>query len=150
MEFNKLIESPIGSLTLVSDGESLTAIRFGDTTRDLCSCPVLEQAAEELAEYFAGERRVFTVPLNARGTKFQRAVWAALCEIGYGETASYAQIATRIGNPKACRAVGSANHCNPIPIMVPCHRVIGKNRSLTGYAGGLEMKRALLQLEQTL
>ena len=147
MEFEKLIESPIGSLTLVSDGESLTAIRFGDTTRDLCSCPVLEQAAEELAEYFAGERRVFTVPLHARGTEFQRAVWAALCEIGYGETASYAQIAMRIGNPKACRAVGSANHCNPIPIMVPCHRVIGKNGAMTGYAGGISVKEFLLNLE---
>lgn len=148
MEFEKLIESSIGSLTLVSDGESLTAIRFGDTTRDLCSCSVLEQAAEELAEYFAGERRVFTVPLNARGTEFQRAVWAALCEIGYGETASYAQIAMRIGNPKACRAVGSANHCNPIPIMIPCHRVIGKNGAMTGYAGGISIKEFLLNLER--
>ena len=148
MEFEKLIESPIGLLTLVSDGESLTAIRFGDTTRELCSCPVLVQSAQELAEYFAGERRVFTVPLNARGTEFQRAVWAALCEIGYGETASYAQIATRIGNPKACRAVGSANHCNPIPIMIPCHRVIGKNGAMTGYAGGISIKEFLLNLER--
>ena len=147
-EFEKLIESPIGLLTLVSDGESLTTLRFGDATRGLDSCPVLEQAAGELAEYFAGERRIFTVPLHARGTEFQRAVWAALCEIEYGETASYAQIAERIGNPKACRAVGSANHCNPIPIMIPCHRVIGKNGAMTGYAGGLSVKEFLLNLER--
>ena len=147
-EFEKLIESPIGTLTLVSDGESLTALRFGDTTKGPCSCPVLEQGAVELEEYFAGERRVFSVPLNAQGTDFQRSVWAALCEIGYGETASYAQIAARIGKPKVCRAVGSANHCNPIPIIIPCHRVIGKNGSMTGYAGGISIKEFLLNLER--
>ena len=147
-EFEKLIESPIGALTIVSDGESLTALRFGNTTRGLCSCPVLEQAAAQLAEYFAGTRRVFSVPLNAQGTDFQRSVWAALCEIGYGETASYAQIAARIGKPKVCRAVGSANHCNPIPIIIPCHRVIGKNGSMTGYAGGISIKEFLLNLER--
>ena len=148
MLFEKLIESPIGSLTIVSDGESITAVRFGDMTGGLPSCALLEQAAEELAEYFAGQRRVFTVPLNVQGTDFQQSVWAALCKIPYGETASYAEIAERIGNPAACRAVGSANHCNPIPIFIPCHRVIGKNGSLTGYAGGMDMKKILLDLEK--
>lgn len=148
MEFEKLIESPIGLLTIVSDGENVTALRFGDTTKGLRSCPVLEQAAAQLGEYFAGEREVFSVPLNARGTDFQRSVWSALCEIAYGETASYAQIAARIGKPKACRAVGGANNRNPLPIFIPCHRVIGKNGSMTGYAGGLAIKEFLLDLEQ--
>ena len=148
MLFEKLIDSPIGALTIVSDGESVTALRFGGKMSGLPSCALLEQAAQELAEYFAGQRRVFTVPLNARGTAFQRRVWAALCEIPYGETASYAAIAERIGNSAACRAVGSANHRNPIPIFIPCHRVIGKNGALTGYAGGMEMKRILLDLEK--
>ena len=147
-QFEKMIESPIGALTIVSDGENITTLRFGDHTSGFDSCALLEQAAEELAEYFAGQRRVFTVPLNAQGTVFQRSVWAALCEIGYGETASYADIAERIGNPAACRAVGSANHCNPIPILIPCHRVIGKNGSLTGYAGGMDVKKILLDLEK--
>lgn len=148
MSFEKLIESPIGPLTVVSDGESIIALHFGDQTQGLCSCPVLEQAATELGEYFAGARREFSVPLNAQGTEFQRSVWAALCEIPYGETASYAQIAVKIGNPAACRAVGSANHRNPLPIFIPCHRVIGKNGSMTGYAGGVSIKEFLLSLER--
>ena len=148
MLFEKRMESPIGELTIVSDGESVTAVRFGDKTSGLTSCAVLEQAAQELAEYFAGQRRVFTVPLNAQGTAFQRSVWAVLCEIPYGATASYAEIAERVGNSAACRAVGSANHRNPIPIFIPCHRVIGKNGSLTGYAGGIEIKEFLLRLEK--
>lgn len=148
MSFEKLIESPIGPLTVVSDGESIIALHFGDQTQGMCSCPVLEQAATELGEYFAGARREFSVPLNAQGTEFQRSVWAALCEIPYGETASYAQIAVKIGNPAACRAVGSANHRNPLPIFIPCHRVIGKNGSMTGYAGGVSIKEFLLSLER--
>lgn len=148
MSFEKLIESPIGPLTVVSDGESIIALHFGDQTQGLCSCPVLEQAATELGEYFAGARREFSVPLNAQGTEFQRSVWAALCEIPYGKTASYAQIAVKIGNPAACRAVGSANHRNPLPIFIPCHRVIGKNGSMTGYAGGVSIKEFLLSLER--
>ena len=148
MLFEKLIESPIDLLTIVSDGESVTMVRFGDMTSGLSSCAVLEQAGRELAEYFAGQRRVFTVPLNAHGTAFQRSVWAALCEIPYGATASYAEIAEKVGNSAACRAVGSANHRNPIPIFIPCHRVIGKDGSLTGYAGGMDMKNFLLDLEK--
>ncbi len=147
-EFEKLVESPVGLLTIVSDGESLTALYFGDRTTGAPPCPVLEQAATELGEYFAGTRRVFSVPLNAHGTPFQRSVWAALQAVPYGETASYAQIALQIGKPAACRAVGGANHRNPIPILIPCHRVIGKNGALTGYAGGIGIKEALLHAEQ--
>ena len=102
----------------------------------------------ELAEYFSGERRAFDLPLSLEGTAFQRADWAALCEIPYGETRSYGQIAARLGNPKACRAVGMANHRNPVAVLVPCHRVVGKNGSLTGYAGGLDVKEGLLALEK--
>ena len=148
MGFEKLIESPIGKLTIVSDGEAVTALRFGDQTMGLPTCAILERVAAELAEYFSGARRSFTVALNATGTEFQRAVWAALQEIPYGETASYAQVALRIGKPAACRAVGNANNRNPLPILIPCHRVIGKDGSMTGYAGGIAIKEFLLRLEQ--
>lgn len=147
MRFEKLIGSPLGLLTLVSDGEYLNEIRFGDVTQGGPSCPLLEQAEQELREYFENARCEFTIPLSASGTVFQKRVWDALRAIPYGETASYAEIAERIGNPKACRAVGSANHQNPLPIVIPCHRVIGKNGDLTGYAGGMEMKEFLLGLE---
>jgi methylated-DNA-[protein]-cysteine S-methyltransferase len=109
--------------------------------------PLLSRAAVELEEYFSGRRRNFDLPLNPRGTDFQRKVWTALRAIPYGETRSYAQIAMAAGNPKACRAVGMANNKNPIGIIIPCHRVIGSNGSLVGYAGGLERKRFLLDLE---
>lgn len=141
------VESPVGILTLESNGISITALRFGDHRRGLPSCPVLEQAAGELAEYFSGTRREFTVPLTPHGTEFQRFVWGELCKIPYGETTAYADIAARLGKPNACRAVGNANNRNPLPIFIPCHRVIGKNGSLTGYAGGLAVKEALLRLE---
>ena len=104
--------------------------------------------AGELAEYFQGRRQVFTVPLAPAGTPFQQRVWAALCEIPFGATASYGDTAARIGNPRACRAVGMANHQNPILIAVPCHRVIGAGGRLVGYGGGLDMKEALLQMER--
>lgn len=143
-----LIDTPIGPLTLESDGQAVTALRFGihGETSPL-PCPVLATAARELAEYFAGQRRNFTVPLSPAGTDFQKKVWDALLSIPYGETATYGQIAQRVGNPKACRAVGMANHVNPLPIFIPCHRVVGSSGNLTGYAGGLETKRFLLRLE---
>ena len=122
-----------------------------DCVRDL---EVLEESFQhpqmplsELEEYFAGRRRAFSVPLCIRGTLFQKRVWLALAEIPYGETASYAEIACKTGNPRACRAVGMANHRNPLPIFLPCHRVIGADGRITGYAGGLEIKRYLLELE---
>lgn len=148
MGYEKLIESPLGALTLCSDGTSLNAVRFGDCRRDGSSCVVLERAAEELAEYFSGARRGFSVPINGGGTPFQQAVWQALCAIPYGETASYGEIAQRIGKGKAVRAVGSACNRNPLAIIVPCHRVVGKNGVLTGYAGGTERKDFLLKLER--
>lgn len=110
--------------------------------------PVLAQAAAQLAEYFAGQRQNFTIPLAPRGTPFQQEVWRALCAIPYGQTRSYGQLAAALGRPSAARAVGGACRRNPIWLMIPCHRVVGASGSLTGYAGGLERKKALLALEQ--
>lgn len=109
---------------------------------------VILKAEQELKEYFSGNRREFSVSVHPTGTEFQRNVWHALCDIPYGETRSYKDIAAAIGNPRACRAVGMANHHNPIMIFIPCHRVIGADGSLTGYAGGLDGKEALLELER--
>ena len=148
MKFSKQMESPVGLLTLLSDGESITALCFDAYTTAEQSCPVLEQAIGELGEYFAGNRREFTVALRGDGTAFQRTVWDSLREIPYGETRTYAELARIIGHAGAYRAVGNANHRNPLPILVPCHRVIGKNGALTGYAGGLERKLFLLDLEK--
>lgn len=148
MKFEKLVDSPVGVLTLESDGTAVTALRFGDFSNGGSTCPVLERAAKELFEYFSGKRRVFSIPLYALGTEFQSKVWEFLKTIPYGETTSYADIARKIGNPKACRAVGGANNRNPLPIFVPCHRVVGKSGQLVGYAGGLEIKDFLIRLEQ--
>jgi len=112
-----------------------------------CETPLIARAAEQLREYFAGQRREFDLPLSLQGTAFQQACWQALLAIPYGETRSYKQQAELIGNPKACRAVGLANNRNPVSIIVPCHRVVGHGGSLVGYGGGLEVKRALLELE---
>ena len=145
----RLIDSPVGLLTLRAEDGALTAILFGDQRTGLPgSDQILDQAEAELKEYFAGERKKFTVPVRLTGTEFQKKVWAALEEIPYGGTATYGEIAARIGSPKACRAVGTANHHNPVPIIVPCHRVIGAGGSLTGYGGGLEVKAYLLTLER--
>ena len=110
--------------------------------------PVIAKAIKELTEYFQGKRKEFTVPLKPEGTVFQKKVWQALKQIPYGETRSYGEIALTVGNEKACRAVGGANNKNPILIMIPCHRVIGKNGTLVGFGGGLDMKERLLQLER--
>ena len=147
------LDSPIGQLRLVSDGHHITAIEFegkhqtasGDVQQ---SDAALEACARQLVEYFSGKRRDFDLPLAPGGTEFQNAVWNALCEIPYGALCSYRDIAESLDNPKAVRAVGAANGRNPIPIVVPCHRVVGSNGSLTGFAGGLEVKKALLLLEQ--
>lgn len=145
----RLIDSPVGLLTLRAEDGALTAILFGDQRTGLPgSDQILDQAEAELKEYFAGERKEFTVSVRLTGTEFQKKVWAALEEIPYGGTATYGEIAARIGSPKACRAVGTANHHNPVPIIVPCHRVIGAGGSLTGYGGGLEVKAYLLTLER--
>lgn len=145
--------APFGELVLISDGTSLVRLLLPIDTRVGLGEPgtdaVLEQAASQLDEYFAGTRREFTVPVSLQGTEFQLRVWAALRDIGYGRTASYADIAKAIGQPTAVRAIGGANHRNPVPIIVPCHRVIGADGSLVGYGGGLDVKIFLLDLEQS-
>ena len=150
-----IIYSPIGELVLAGDPTGLQHIQFKD--RDFTP-PLDWQAvaalpypvAEQLDSYFAGHLRGFDLPLHPEGTAFQRKVWAALAEIPYGETISYLELARRMGNPSSVRAVGLANGRNPLPIVVPCHRVVGSNGALVGYAGGLPIKRALLTLEGAL
>jgi len=143
---------PIGPLGIAEEGGAITNIYFGrgqaNPGVEMAETPLIQAAAEQLAEYFGGARTQFDLPLNPRGTAFQRAVWDALRAIPAGETRSYKDIAAMVGAPLAYRAVGMANHCNPIPILIPCHRVIGHGGALTGYAGGLAMKRALLDLEK--
>jgi methylated-DNA-[protein]-cysteine S-methyltransferase len=147
----QLLDTPIGTLRLVSNGAALVGIEFEGQysvdTGHATSDAVLAACAAQLADYFAAQRRHFELPLAAQGTPFQQSVWKALSHIPYGELRSYRDIARTIGNPAAVRAVGAANGRNPLPIVVPCHRVIGSNGSLTGFAGGLEIKRFLLQLE---
>ena len=143
--------SPIGELLLTTDGTALTRLLMSPFEIDLTWTrhdTALRPFVQQLDDYFAGKRRDFDFPVDPAGSPFQRSVWAALCEIPYGETWSYLQLATRIGNPKACRAVGLANGRNPIAVVVPCHRVIGANGSLTGYGGGMDRKRLLLDLER--
>lgn len=143
-------QSPIGDLLLIASEDGLVRVEFpparppDDVPRDDARlAPVFRQ----LAEYFAGTRKHFDVPLAPRGTTFQLEVWRTLQQIPYGETRSYAGIARSIGRPTATRAVGAANGANPIPIIIPCHRVIGTSGSLTGFGGGLDVKRRLLDLE---
>ena len=133
----------ICGLTLCPDGVP----ELEPLPRKVCETPLLQEAEEQLNEYFAGVRREFDLPLAAKGTAFQQAVWAQLRKIPYGEVRTYGQLAAALGKPKASRAVGSAGHRNPLCIVVPCRRVIGADGSLTGYAGGIEKKRALLLLE---
>lgn len=150
MERFAYLSSPVGTLTLTEEEGALTGLYFGRLSRqgqEVLS-PVLEETARQLSEYFSGKRREFSLPLSPKGTEFQLRVWRALETIPYGETRSYGDMARLIGSPKACRAVGMANHRNPISIIVPCHRVVGANGSLTGYGGGLDAKRFLLDLEQ--
>lgn len=111
--------------------------------------PVLSEGRRQLAEYFAGKRRIFDLPLDLRGTEFRKKVWGALLGIPYGETITYGELARQVGNAKAVRAVGQANHHNPISIIVPCHRVVGAGGALTGYGGGLALKEKLLELERS-
>jgi len=153
---SRIMASPVGALTLVAGEAGLIAIlwenddpdriRLGPMKAD-AGHPVLAAAERQLAGYFRGERRTFDLPLDFRGTDFQKQVWAALLAIPFGETRSYARIAAEIGRPRAVRAVGAANARNPISIVAPCHRVIGANGALTGFAGGLPAKRFLLRLE---
>ncbi len=149
-------ESPVGPLTLVAGGEGLAAVLWPEDegrTRLLASVPgptpLLTETAAQLDEYFAGRRTRFELPLAPLGTDFQRDVWEALGRIPYGRTTSYGELAASIGRPKAARAVGAANGKNPISIIVPCHRVVGSSGALTGFEGGIDVKRRLLQHEQS-
>lgn len=144
-----IIDTPAGNITLRGTDSALTGLCFGAKEGDggAAASPFLERAAEQLKEYFAGKRKVFDLPLEPEGTEFQKKVWAALCDVPYGETRTYGQIAAAVGCPKGARAVGMACNRNPIGIIVPCHRVVGADGSLTGYAGGLNTKAALLRLE---
>ncbi len=147
-------ESPGGPLTLTSDGTSLTGIYFHKQRHGtapegpLGSDRIIDATRKQLDSYFAGKRKTFDVPLAPHGTAFQTRVWSALTKIPFGETKSYGAIALTIGSPKAVRAVGAANGRNPIPIIIPCHRVIGANGSLTGFGGGMAWKELLLDLEK--
>ncbi len=146
------MSSPIGVLGIAEENGQITDVFFGRDKAPIGTLetvtPILQRAMNELREYFEGTRREFSIPLDPHGTEFQRSVWKALLTIPYGETRSYGQIAAQIGSPDASRAVGTANHNNPVSIFIPCHRVIGQDGSLTGYGGGLEAKKFLLELEQ--
>lgn len=147
-------QSPLGLMTLQASERGMLGVWFETQTTQPeqlghynPAYPLLVEAMRQLKQYFAGQRRQFELPLAATGTEFQREVWQALCRIPYGEAWSYQQLADAIGNPKAVRAVGLANGRNPLSVIVPCHRVIGKSGKLTGYAGGIERKAFLLELE---
>jgi methylated-DNA-[protein]-cysteine S-methyltransferase len=149
------LESPIGTLLLAADANGLQQILFSTDGRPARPDPTWQEDAAALAEvvrqlnaYFAGELENFDLAVSPQGTPFQQKVWRELQKIPYGETLSYGELARRIGNPKACRAVGLANGSNPISIVIPCHRVIGSNGKLTGYGGGLPIKEKLLALEK--
>lgn len=148
MKFFLEMGSPVGPLTLCEEDGFLCEIRFAALEGKSTETPLLTKAREQLERYFRGELRVFELPLKPRGTPFRLQCWEALLQIPYGETRTYAQQAALIGKPKACRAVGGANHWNPIPIVIPCHRVVGADGSLTGYGGGTDIKEALLKLEE--
>jgi methylated-DNA-[protein]-cysteine S-methyltransferase len=153
---HSVVDSPVGPLTLVAEGGALIGLYMTQQRHlpapETFGVPELTrpmgEAAAQLAEYFAGDRTHFDLPLTFLGTPFRQRVWAALREIPYGETVSYGQLADRLGQPNASRAVGLANGRNPIGIIVPCHRVVGADGSLTGYGGGLDRKRQLLDLER--
>lgn len=152
----KFVDSPVGQLKLVVSAKGLVAIlwendsprrvQLKDLSEDV-NHPVLLKAEGQLSEYFTGKRKSFSLPLDMRGTPFQNSVWEALLAIPFGETRSYGELAKQLGNPRATRAVGAANGRNPISIVVPCHRVIGSSGKLTGFAGGLDVKARLLELE---
>lgn len=148
------IDSPIGVLTIVASDTGVRKILWADQTDEADDAifddghPVLEAASEQLDEYFRGERHTFDLPLDLIGTEFQKEAWLALASVPYGETTSYGEQAERIGRKGAFRAVGAANGKNPVPIVLPCHRIVGANGDLTGFAGGLDVKQRLLAHEQ--
>lgn len=158
--YTTYLDSPLGILQLVCEDDAVTELNFLDENRPAVSQPAsyssaperaaASEAARQLEEYFAGQRKQFTVKCRPAGTPFQQKVWQALRQIPYGTTCFYGEIAAKIGSPNACRAVGGANRSNPIPIIIPCHRVIGKNGNLTGFSAGIDKKILLLELEGVL
>jgi len=159
MENVYLYDTIIGKLMMKENGNAITGIKFAGCYSDAdkyndkeipnSETPIILMAKEQLEEYFTGKRKLFQLPLNPIGTPFQRKVWDCLLQIPYGETRSYKEVAIMAGNENACRAVGMANNKNPIPILIPCHRVLGSNGKLVGFAGGLDMKQQLLDIEQS-
>ncbi len=151
MNHTYFYETKIGKIGIAENGSAITSLYYSkDILPDdinIEETPLLKAAAQQLTAYFSGEQKSFTLPLAPTGTEFQQKVWKVLLTIPYGETWSYKKVAESIGNPKASRAVGMANNKNPIAIMIPCHRVIGANGKLVGYAGGLDLKEQLLELE---
>ena len=152
----KVIKSPLGKLKLVANANGLVGVLWGTEGPDRLRLdaqkveghhPILAEAERQLAEYFAGRRTRFELPLEPHGTEFQKKVWRSLRRIPFGTTKSYVEVARAIGSPRACRAVGAANSKNPLSIVVPCHRVVGANGALTGFGGGVENKAKLLALE---
>lgn len=148
MEQTYCYETPIGYLTIGDNGNAITKIQFGKTENMGMESTLAKKAYKQFWEYFQGKRREFNLPLEMKGTEFQKKVWQELLKIPYGCTCSYKDIAIRIGNEKAVRAVGGANNKNPLMIVVPCHRVVGISGALTGYACGLNVKKYLLDLER--
>ncbi len=151
MRKRKTIQSPLGSLTLVEEDGALVQLSFDGYTvleSEEVDSPLLREAERQVASYFAGQLQVFSLPLCTRGTPFQEKVWCALQKIPYGETRTYGELAAMIGQPTAARAVGGANHRNPLAIIIPCHRVVAAHGGLGGYGGGLDKKQWLLALEE--
>jgi methylated-DNA-[protein]-cysteine S-methyltransferase len=152
--YHTIVKSPLGPILLTADEDGLTGVNFQDAKGakkprhgSVESKAPFREAERQIGAYFRGVLRNFNLALSVKGTAFQRSVWKALCDIPYGETISYRELARRIGRPTACRAVGAANARNPLPIVVPCHRVVGSNGQLTGYYGGTYLKEYLLSLE---
>jgi methylated-DNA-[protein]-cysteine S-methyltransferase len=148
MQYQTSFNSPLGFLILKSDGQFVTEISFSESElQEQNNCEILQKCKQQLVDYFSGKALVFDLPLSPVGTEFQQKVWAELLKIPYGETITYLELAVRLGDAKAVRAVGTANGRNPIAIVIPCHRVIGAGNKLTGYAGGIWRKKILLELE---
>lgn len=150
MKYVKYTNTKIGNIAIIEEKDRIVAIEINKKIEEDVvqkETPLLKETEKQLLEYLEGKRKTFDVPLNPKGTKFMKEVWTALQEIPYGEVRTYGQIAQKVGNPKAARAVGMANHRNPIPIIIPCHRVIGSNGKLIGYALGMDRKEVLLKLE---
>lgn len=150
MKFGKIYNTSIGKISIIQEGEYIVKIEFGEILKDveIKETTLISKTINEIKEYLNGNRKKFDIPIKLNGTGFQKKVWNELLKIPYGETCSYKDIAIRINNEKGVRAVGMANHNNPIAIIVPCHRVIGKNGKLVGYAGGIDIKSKLLEIEK--